>query len=388
MHCIEKFPDADTLQDHLHECHVSANSNLKCTICTHVCVTEAELTDHMTVHTTTDELFKCEECPREYKQQRQLEAHRRKAHGWMPSRGWTDGMQYMCEICSKTFPLQCKLNAHMMIHGERKYCCHVCGDKFYSQGTLKVHLYKHTTDKPFKCSVCSKSFTARNYLKDHMTRHTNEKKYICSMCGNRYHCLGSLGLHTKLKHSSTKMHCCHLCPAGFNYKFQLDKHIYSHTGIKSFLCQTCGKDFIQEKALKLHSRLHTGQKLHKCAQCDKTFFSAYKLKRHTSVHERNRRTYNTVPDQVQQHMEPQMIVVPPPVPAPPVPAIQEDANKQYTVLQQQRLIPVHTQDTMHDVNHEMLTAQQSDDKSYAQNEAGLQWRPVMATPFSNFPNYF
>ncbi|KAL4235692.1 hypothetical protein ACF0H5_004085 [Mactra antiquata] len=78
-----------------------------------------------------------------------------------------------CRVCSRVFPREKSLQAHMRTHtGERPYFCDYpgCGKSFCQSGQLKTHQRLHTGEKPFACSVegCKSRFThANRHCPDH-----------------------------------------------------------------------------------------------------------------------------------------------------------------------------------------------------------------------------
>ncbi|XP_067678762.1 zinc finger protein 367-like [Haliotis asinina] len=78
-----------------------------------------------------------------------------------------------CQICSRVFPREKSLQAHLRTHtGERPYSCDFpgCGKAFCQSGQLKTHQRLHTGEKPFACSVqdCQSRFThANRHCPDH-----------------------------------------------------------------------------------------------------------------------------------------------------------------------------------------------------------------------------
>ncbi|XP_077981699.1 zinc finger protein 367-like [Glandiceps talaboti] len=78
-----------------------------------------------------------------------------------------------CNVCSRVFPREKSLQAHMRTHtGERPYTCDYpnCGKAFVQSGQLKTHQRLHTGEKPFACSVpgCQSRFThANRHCPDH-----------------------------------------------------------------------------------------------------------------------------------------------------------------------------------------------------------------------------
>ncbi|XP_060589257.1 zinc finger protein 367-like [Ruditapes philippinarum] len=80
-----------------------------------------------------------------------------------------------CRVCSRVFPREKSLQAHMRTHtGERPYLCDFpgCGKSFCQSGQLKTHQRLHTGEKPFACSIegCPSRFT-------HANRHCTEHPY-------------------------------------------------------------------------------------------------------------------------------------------------------------------------------------------------------------------
>lgn len=78
-----------------------------------------------------------------------------------------------CNVCSRIFPREKSLQAHMRTHtGERPYKCDFpgCGRAFAQSGQLRTHQRLHTGEKPFKCTAvgCLNRFThANRHCPDH-----------------------------------------------------------------------------------------------------------------------------------------------------------------------------------------------------------------------------
>ncbi|XP_070194464.1 zinc finger protein 367-like [Littorina saxatilis] len=90
-------------------------------------------------------------------------------------RGSASKGKIRCDVCSRIFPREKSLQAHMRTHtGERPYACDFpgCDKAFCQSGQLKTHQRLHTGEKPFACSDegCSSRFT-------HANRHCNEHPY-------------------------------------------------------------------------------------------------------------------------------------------------------------------------------------------------------------------
>ncbi|XP_060515830.1 pair-rule protein odd-paired-like [Cylas formicarius] len=87
--------------------------------------------------------------------------------------GSTSPSSIKCTYCSRVFPREKSLQAHLRTHtGERPYVCDYprCTRKFAQSGQLKTHQRLHTGEKPFICAApnCSRKFThANRHCPDH-----------------------------------------------------------------------------------------------------------------------------------------------------------------------------------------------------------------------------
>lgn len=87
--------------------------------------------------------------------------------------GSTSPSNIKCKYCSRVFPREKSLQAHLRTHtGERPYLCDYpgCTKAFTQSGQLKTHQRLHTGEKPFLCTEpgCETRFThANRHCPDH-----------------------------------------------------------------------------------------------------------------------------------------------------------------------------------------------------------------------------
>ena len=89
-------------------------------------------------------------------------------------------------------------------------------------------------------------------------------------------------------HENKRAFSCSFCPATFNQRQNMKKHISSvHEGKRPYSCDFCGASLSSKWNLNSHiSAVHEGNKPYTCDQCD--YSTSYKqdLRRHIdSIHE-------------------------------------------------------------------------------------------------------
>ncbi|KAH8035696.1 hypothetical protein HPB51_007940 [Rhipicephalus microplus] len=102
--------------------------------------------------------------------------------------------------------------------------------------------------------MCPSKFCKKETLDRHVQLHTSGvDMWHCVECGKNFTKLTLLLTHMKW-HATDKPHPCHLCPAGFKYKCDLDVHMLTHTGEKPHKCPECARQFARSGDLNRHMR--------------------------------------------------------------------------------------------------------------------------------------
>ncbi|WAR18119.1 ZN888-like protein [Mya arenaria] len=197
------------------------------------------------------------------------------------------------------------------------YMCCLCQKVMKKQSDILRHIRVHTGEKPYKCEVCDKRFRQKTHVNSHMIMHLNTQNQeslqtvldlhdcVISFC---YH-LFSLFLSVKMKLKvflltsvflpfsarSPNGLLCGICGKEFKRRFDMSRHMRSHTGEKPFKCEIChrvrspdgifkccicGKENKWRSDMDRHMRVHTGEKPFTCPVCQRGF----KLKSHLKSH--------------------------------------------------------------------------------------------------------
>lgn len=201
------------------------------------------------------EAFRCSECGKEFKNERNLYFHVRRMHKEPGS----------CTICNKLFPSAVKMKIHNLKDHPvgprpqklpRVWHCHECPKVFASCSNYCKHKKSHEEKPPrrkkdeFKCNVCSKVFSRQWSLRRHM---------------RLKHKTGPNQTRINLRKSSARRPTplnltfnCMQCAKQFTVKQKLREHMYKMHRLSRFRCTCCNKLFKQKAHLRRHMKAHHG----------------------------------------------------------------------------------------------------------------------------------
>jgi Zinc finger, C2H2 type len=169
--------------------------------------------------------FKCLDCNQSFEEAEQLNAHKI-IH--------SDKKLFQCSLCYHKFYKQKTLDYHKAIHQQQKtFQCNICFRNFRNQNILEIHQKKHSQQRSFACSFCNKKFKTQQVLKIHQSSHSKQAHFLCTYpgCEKKYKSRSSLCKHKTLEHISEKdkKFTCLICSKKFALKSLATGHIkWSH----------------------------------------------------------------------------------------------------------------------------------------------------------------
>ena len=193
-----------------------------------------------------DEKFSCEHCKKAFHRKTNLDKHTQLKHRTeigSPFPEENGKIYYPCNQCQDSFPCKRNLERHVAKKhkskdNERRFICDICSKTFKRQGRLDRHLqFVHAIEKEISledntkiCNICSKFFaTTKNLITHKRNIHGSKNQVVCHDCGKYFKYKILLQNHIKNVHEITNDQCKE-CNKICKNKFALEKHMsYNHS---------------------------------------------------------------------------------------------------------------------------------------------------------------
>ena len=192
--------------------------------------------------------------------------------------------RYKCKLCDYGAHYKATLGQHMRCHSDSSpFVCSFAGCAFRSKypQNLEQHERRHDPElsTSYKCPMCSNGYPLKHCLERHVRSHVKEelnldylKRYACEICNYRAVSQTSIDRHAKLVHSDKKPFACSFpgCQFRTNYPQNLEDHEIRHEPESStrHKCPMCPKGFPFAYQLERHVRSHVKEKLYECSECE------------------------------------------------------------------------------------------------------------------------
>ncbi|KAL9951227.1 hypothetical protein ACROYT_G043851 [Oculina patagonica] len=154
------------------------------------------------------------------------------------------------------------------------------------KSSFDLYCRPENTKKSFICSQCEKHFTRKYDLERHMKTHTRAKEYGCNFCTRMFYRKDKLQQHQAIcqrkaieDQCTAKQKIANEVGANGNSVMGHDDRGGSKAP-KNFVCARCNKHFKRKFHFKRHTKIHAKEKDFQCSTCSKTFHRRDKKVQH------------------------------------------------------------------------------------------------------------
>ena len=276
--CDRDFKTELEMNDHDTNNH-KLNDNYRCISCDHVSSEKRDIVQHFLIEHKNKMLFNCSKCSAILMSYKEAVVHMNNDHGLIINK-------ITCPICiTEITDGSIQIKTHMAReHGFGNFLCKICDKKYIDERALEVHnKLNHGSEKISRCAICFK-FMAKSLLKKHKEEHeTSGRNVPCPECYKLFYGNRDMYRHKWRAHRLV-FHKCDQCDYQTKYKYQLPRHLSTHSSDQPFACDECGTRCKSAATLKSHKIIHTGERKHICNFCGKKFRTSGQLQAHTRLH--------------------------------------------------------------------------------------------------------
>ncbi|XP_045615645.2 uncharacterized protein [Procambarus clarkii] len=275
--CPKDFgKDIKNYKIHMKEHGLDEMALFACSFCTKTFSKVKHYTQHLKTHARTQR-FSCLLCNASYSREAKLRRH------MLCHCPQNQEKEHKCTKCPKSFSTKEYLQAHLRVHGGKKYKCETCGFFCSSPFNLDTHRKKHLDDRPYRCELCERTFVRRDFLDQHMEQIHKNSKSKCEVCGKLFSRKDVLKRHLAVHNNET--YDCEVCSKKFSRKDRLASHKKVHKLNCDYKCSLCPASFTRKNILDKHEKVHKTKE--QCKVCYKFLLSKQRLENHMKLHERN-----------------------------------------------------------------------------------------------------
>lgn len=218
-------------------------------------------------HNIDMELYSCPECSFKTPILSRLKNTHMKIH--------SENRDFKCDYCPKAFKNARQMKNHRRIHTRATpptiSQCKYCGQSFYSAKHLKEHYYTHSEavehqrqPSALQCDICSETFTSKHALRTHHLNHFHGKRFNCDECEYKSNDHNAFRRHQMVHNKEVKYKCpcCSFqCIQSTNYKNHiLKKHPESAKQLM-FMCDKCNFVTVNKRMYDMHCLNHNNSRI-------------------------------------------------------------------------------------------------------------------------------
>ena len=248
------------------EIHKS-ESLLKCGLCSFVCRSQNNLSNHYSSHkrgSSTIQKYTCSKCSYVTKYKSLIILHIRVKHFIPAHHTFTRS-----HLKGKNKNLISTLN-YTQSH-QTLLRCSYCSFETDDGTKMVEHSNNHTdvNSKVYQCRECWYSTNDPNCYRGHMGIHSNWRPHKCMSCSFSCKRRYSLRRHQKTVHASgRKLLQCPLCSyVNVNEHLITSHYKTQHGRTRLYSCDVCDYKSYTKRNLELHSVIHSSDRPHKCSEC-------------------------------------------------------------------------------------------------------------------------